>query len=317
MTRNGKKYLLTFGLVIIAAAICVSLTPLYTGGDQVAYRKFWDFAQESSLSSVILQQYVYVGSIEPGYAFLIQLFSKVIEKDTLSILASLSIIFLISKFYIVGVINSVQYLLYGLNFYTFVIFLSADRLKYCVLAYLLVEWVMYKNWIKSRLLLLVPAFFHLQYLLFLPLRLALDRNIRVGQTFVVLTIVGGLIGLLLPYLENNWIDVADGKWSAYGLQSDIHDIIRLVLFAAILFALLGFRITRDYVLITSWALATITLFGAERNLLVLFFITVFYMKNLKPLTLILATILGTYYFSKLLMFSFDVYTFGNGFIERS
>ena len=107
--------------------------PHYTLGDQFFYRNFY----ASALDFGFIQSYIYyqsvLGSAEPGYFLLIRLFSGFIQKDILmsflnGFLAYI-LIFWAQK-------NKVSWLAITplfFNFYLFVLFFSAERLKLGIL----------------------------------------------------------------------------------------------------------------------------------------------------------------------------------------
>lgn len=130
---------ITFSLVIIFVFILsVFVGSYYSGGDQIHYRFVYDAVSSLSFVEGYLYYNVSLSSYEYVHYSLIWVFSRFLEKDVFialsnSILAYLLLINLakLRVFYLISVVLVLS------NFYLFVLYFAAERLKFGMIFFLL------------------------------------------------------------------------------------------------------------------------------------------------------------------------------------
>lgn len=134
-----------------------------TEGDQWAYRRFYEFAKDSSVLEVLASSSVYINSSEPIYPIIVSVASKFLQKDFLiassNAILSIMAVKVLSK---EGLSRSWSYLLVLTNFYFIVLYTGAERLKFSLLLFLLAAYIVQRGsrgWIS---LLAIACLTHIQ-----------------------------------------------------------------------------------------------------------------------------------------------------------
>jgi len=129
-----KKINLISGIFsIYTFIISIAIFPYYTNGDQYYYRLAYDEIQKMSFLGGFEYYSNLLGTKEPTYFLISKYLSPIFEKDILMSFMNGIFAFLLTRFLIKRKTNIFVILLIFSNFYLYVIFFAAERLKLSLL----------------------------------------------------------------------------------------------------------------------------------------------------------------------------------------
>ena len=257
-----KKIVLNQTLVIIPLIFIFTyiwskyIFPYYTAGDQIVYGQFFERSIGKSFLEVFNLQKSLLGASEPGFSWLIYLVNDILSKPTFMSLANA---FLSVLFYLFIKDRKYAWLIFTffiLNYYTSVLFFSAERLKFAVIALLLVQKIQ-KPYLKG-IMLIVPGFFHFQYLTILPI--LYGRYLLANPSFIFFTFVTFLSGVFVIYFQFG--DVIILKYYAYSNNFNMIGLGKALILGVILMTVSNQR-KFDFLVAIYFLFLTILL-GADR-----------------------------------------------------
>jgi hypothetical protein len=140
ITKKLSDIIISLFYSLLIFIFSLWLIEFYQNGDQSHYINYWIEVKELGFLDTYTLLPILLGSAEPGYAFLVYVFSGLIEKEiVMSILNSL-----ITYFLVMWILKKrVHFILIPfilLNFYILVLFFPAERLKLAFLFFLLAEY---------------------------------------------------------------------------------------------------------------------------------------------------------------------------------
>ena len=235
----------------------------YTAGDQIVYQEFYERSIGKSLLEIFAWQKWRLSSAEPGFTLLIYSVNDILSKSTFMSMANA---FLSVLFYLFIKDRKYAWLIFTffiLNYYTSVLFFAAERLKFAVIALLLVQKIQ-KPYLKG-VMLIVPGFFHFQYLTILPILygrylLAGGRHLLANGRRMFFTFVAFLGGIFLIYLQFG--DMIILKYYAYSNNFNMIGLGKTVFLGVILMTVSNQR-KFDFLVAIYFLFLTILL-GADR-----------------------------------------------------
>jgi hypothetical protein len=228
----------------------------YTAGDQIIYGLFFERSIGKSFLEIFALQRGFLGASEPGFSWLIYLVNDILSKSTFMSLANA---FLSVLFYLFIKDRKYAWLIFTffiLNYYTSVLFFSAERLKFAVIALLLVQKIQ-KPYLKG-IMLIVPGFFHFQYLTILPI--LYGRYLLANPSFMFFTFVAFLSGIFLIYFQFG--DMIILKYYAYSNNFNMIGLGKALILGVILMTVSNQR-KFDF-LVAIYFLFLTVLLGADR-----------------------------------------------------
>jgi hypothetical protein len=159
------KYLTELGVIIAVFILSYTLIPFYTNSDQLHYNAFYEQVKELDWFEAIALNAAMLSSFEPGYPTLVWIFSNIFEKTIfISFSNSLLALFFYKLAIKIGCNPIIAFLVLVSNFYFYVCYFSAERLKFSLIFFSLS--LLYFNRKKYFLTFLFSSLFcHIQVII--------------------------------------------------------------------------------------------------------------------------------------------------------
>lgn len=316
--RLLSEYFITALVAVGVYLISAILMPMYQLGDQEFYRKFYELAEGASFSQAFELAWLTLSSGEFGYPALVWFFSGILDKD---VFVSISNAFLAVVFLRVGRRLGGNLLLLVLvvltNFYLYVLYFGAERLKYAVLFALLgfLVWQKTGSRLRGAFFGVLGVLFHSQILILIAsffsfFLVDFFRQFLRPKILAAFFLFLGIASVLAFYLQDYWLL----KLVAYGEGRDPFDIMHLskvILISALIFyyskysgrvllAMIPFFVANAFV-------------GSSRILILMYFVLMFYGLRVRG-GMSFGLILVNLYFSlQSIDFVANIMSFGSGF----
>jgi len=228
-----KSHLISLLIFIVTYIWSKFIFDFYTAGDQIAYNWFFNESLNKNLAEVYAWQKYTLSASEPGFSMLIYLTNSFFSKSTLMSFSNALLSVLFYQF-----IKDRKYawlilIFFLLNYYTSVIFFAAERLKFAVIALLIIYKVKKLYW--RELALFIPSLFHFQYLLILPIiygrTYLLNPNFSRTTIRLPLLVIGIFAALFFLFLFG---DVLLTKLQFYSGKANFGSIAKSLILGGIL-----------------------------------------------------------------------------------
>lgn len=304
-----------FACAALVFILTLILAPFYTGGDQEHYTAFYNDVAGESFASAFLLANISLGSMEPIYPALVLGFSSWLPKLYFvaffnSVLAFYSSLVLRSM----GAARSVACFVILSNFYFYVLFFSAERLKFGVLFFV----VGLYYWRKAKwavVPVLLSPLTHAQ--MSIPMAgIVLGRLLREGIKKPTLKrALGGIVALslgamaaymLYPHMQSKFEIYSEKGGDSFGIAK------------MIVMYILALKYSQDKIMTTSifLPLVVVSVFvGSERLVMFAYFLfmcdAVKYKRGLNLSVLFV----NVYFFWKSIEYVYKIIQLGNGFGE--
>lgn len=157
---------------LVVIAVSMGLGRLYTEGDQMHYIAAYQAIADSDLFNGFLIYKSHITTVEPGHFFISWIFSSIVGFNKLfamSLSNGLLAFLFIKLVKKIGGAPSIAYLFVLSNYHLFVLYLSAERLKFSFI-FLLLAMLLIERTKASHLLFIFSALSHLQMLILLVAR---------------------------------------------------------------------------------------------------------------------------------------------------
>ncbi len=181
-----------------------SLIPYYVNSDQLYYNAFFEQVKDLDLLEAIALNAAMLSSFEPGYPSLVFIFSRIFEKSIFISISNALFALLVFRLAVnFGCNRILAFLILVSNFYFYVCYFSAERLKFSLIFYSLS--LLYFNRSKHFIAFLFSSLlFHVQVVIllismYLPRFNWLIRNKIQGSLLVLFLLIFFL--KLSPYLS--------------------------------------------------------------------------------------------------------------------
>lgn len=302
---------------IIVFFLTFFFSDYYLYGDQFYYRDFYSLAGNLDFSEVVILAYSKLGSIEPVYPFLVWVFSGLVSKAVfVSFSNAILAVFALRLGKLVGGSPVVVSLVLLSNFYFYVLFFSAERLKYGFILFFLglIFWDGEKVK-KSFASMSFSVLAHAQMLIMLlgnVLNTVIDNrrkifNIRFVPIFFVLGVLAaGMFAYLLSHLI--------GKFSAYSDRAfDLSGLVKIALFSSI--TLWYAKFSRHALLQLLPLVLASAVLGGERIVMLVYFLFMYYSLGVCRGFNLGVFFVNLYFFIKTIYFVRNVIVHGNAFYE--
>lgn len=271
MHMKTSSFSVALGSVSVFFAVylwSVFIFDYYIAGDQIIYTRFYKEAAGLDFAETWFLQQGLLGSAEPGFALIVSLASQYFTKIQFMSLSNGLLGALL--FFSVKDRRAAWFIFFVIifNYYVSVLFFSSERLKFAVILALIILNMRESN-LKNAVLLL-PALFHFQYILMIPVifiglyqkelnRLIVNLSFRfsLARTFVIFcAAVGALIFL------SRFIEPLIAKFFAYSGRTDLFDLLRVILVSGFLVSVSRYKIISMLVALyfTFW----VAVLGSER-----------------------------------------------------
>lgn len=317
--RNKAVGVDFFILTVVFFIYSYWLISIYTHGDQITYIRFYNAIQGLSLSGLMVNTYMYLGSYEPLSPLILWVGSNLgIEKN--GYIAFLNTVMLMGLYLLFKKYRFGWFVLLLLltNFYILVMLTSAERLKIAFI--FLIYALLVSNKKHAALLAGLAVFSHFQAALFvLPVLIyhnwdqlkRLFLHFKVSPLFLVLSILFFLMVMIFIMFFQQGIS---SKLDAYmGSRS----IFVLVNFFALLVLVL---LITEYRFKVFWSLFSLAPFifilGPERINMVAFFVAVYFLMREFKLKHPLFLFILFYFIYKSVVYMNNVMIYGEGFNVR-
>ncbi|WP_134695102.1 hypothetical protein [Aeromonas taiwanensis] len=317
-TSNNKIFIMCFLAFIVYFLFSLVVFKYYDAGDQVAYRYFYDGVLGLSFRDAFVFYKNSLDSSEPGYFLLVYIFSSFIEKDLLLSFLNGIFIFLILYHLIKLNVSNVVLFLLSCNYYIFVLFFSAERLKLSLLI-LLFGLCFYGH---GRKITYLSVFTHVQSAiiicilqlerfdkLFLKLKRArlgyVNKNL-LGLFFLL------IIGCVFTYFM--WEHISHKILTYYTQWSGFDSVFKPMIFT-LLSVLYAKESKFQAFLIGSFMSVLSVLLGGERLVIFSYFIFLYYGLQYNRGMNFGVIITSVYFTLKGILFIFNAINTGDGFVS--
>lgn len=306
----GKIDIISHAYALIAFIITMLLLPFYYGGDQHHYNKFWENLNNISILDVPGSSLFYIGSLEPGYAFLSYFASFVTTKTIFSALVNYLITYIVFRWLASKRIALFLAPFYFSNFYVLVIFLAAERLRLALLFILIA--LCYR---RLRFLVSVALITHVtSIMLLVPIYILNKFNYRIHV--IRKKTLSILLFIVIPFLTLVWIFLGEYiliKLSFYreGKTIDMLGFLKVSVFC-ILAMFHSALPTKTFVAFLPLMICA-TILGPERVVIFAFFILIFVLIQSNHWFSPFLILVCLYFSFKGFVFIQNVIEYGNGF----
>jgi hypothetical protein len=287
--------------------------PFFQGGDQLAYRGFYQEVSGLNLFDAFDFYRGQLGTVEPFYFLFVYVLSPVFEKDMLLSLANFSLVYFVNLWLIRNKVNFFVYLLLVPNFYLVVLLFSAERLKFALLFFLM--GLACRGYFRG-LLFGFSVFAHIQVLMLVLVSRAktavmvIDGLIRGRLSRGFFVLLATLF--FLPVVFFVFYDHLTYKLTYYLSAGGVYSMIKplFFMFASIYYARGG----KSEAFLASLPLVLISFFvGSDRVVIFSYFVFMYYGLRFNGGLNFLVLLSGAYFAFKGIDFIYRIFEFGDGF----
>lgn len=302
-------------LLITVFAISMTVGALYTEGDQYNYGRVYDAIGSLTLAEAFVFYTQSLSSIEIVHFLFIWLLSGLISKVLLFSFANVFLAFLVIRYFDFLKVNFFVSAFFVLtNFYVYVLFFAAERLKFGFIILLLGLLISYSKRLRNTIC-IASIFGHFQMLIVLAPRifeLAVLSLVRLFhfQKFnfqVLYLVLVGCIGFF-------FLDAFAAKFEAYNRETLLIDFLRISLFLTLaLWYSIKRRLMLNVILQFTPLLVAVYLLGGDRVNMIAYIYFLAYgltYRNGLNMGVFLTSI---YFFGKTIFFLNSINEFGHGF----
>lgn len=198
LIEKSRSYLTDAWISISISLISYFFLQYNIEGDQAHYNLFYEFAKKSSFFEALSSSYSYIGSLEPIYPVLVWVLSSMIAKDIF--MAIMNGLFAYFTLKLAGNILLPRFLIIIFlftNYYAYVIYTSAERLKISLI-FSLIAVIFFLKKDKTKLAIIFGAISILTHIqtLFIFSSLILSANWREFTRNMKFSKLQFLIGIL-------------------------------------------------------------------------------------------------------------------------
>lgn len=304
--------------IIFIVSLCVSLyiSPLYIDGDQVGYTNAYNNMRGSSISEGLFIYQSNITTIEPIHFLLTWCLTnlylgKYMVMSFINALLALLIAKLLQK---INTNNFIIFFLLLTNFYVYVLFFSAERLKFSFV-FLALATLNYDKRLKFLIFLSLAVLTHLQNVI-LVFAVLLGYGIsnfsqifRNTKKYFILTVI--LLSVPIWILK----DQLFSKFSVYADASNANGFIKNTWQAFLLF-FFSFYLSKNKLFTTSLFFVIIlasSLIGSDRITLFAYFIFLSYALRYKRGVNLINILFAFYFMIKSVIFIRNIIENGHGF----
>ncbi|TXY51719.1 hypothetical protein [Vibrio cholerae] len=317
--RISRTYIDSIAIGLSFFIFSIIFSNMYYSGDQIAYGYFYDNVSKFSFLDAVAFYKNSLDSQEPLYFILVYLFSSLFDKNflfsVLNALLASSIYLLLKK------INVSKFIIamLGCNFYLYVLFFSAERLKVSFL--FLVLSFLFDNKILSRLSILLSILTHVQTLLLILLAqykrfdnfLFRIKRLRLGylnSDFITLISVFILTCLFTMVM---WGHLSHKAMHYYSNMSSVSAIIKPLIFTLIS---IPYAKNKYQALFVGGTVMLVSIFfGSERLVIFSYLVFLYYALSYNNGFNFWVVLTSAYFSVKGIMFLMSIYYFGDGFVS--
>lgn len=301
---------------VVAFILSYFISPYATDGDQHHYRMLYNGLDGLSIGEGFKFYSVSINSVEPIYFFLSWVSSNFgLSKDIFS--SILNVFFAISVFSVLRKLGAhyfVIIILLFFNYYSWVLYFSADRLK---LSFIFLFFSLSANAMHLRLTLAsLSILSHIQnFIIYLCSMLYMYKNSifrllttgRLSKKNLKISILLIILGFFLLYFSKNQIQAKFGYFDVHSLT----EILRALIFMS-LSLLCAKRKSEVYFLYFPLLLAIFLLGGSRLNVFAFIIFVYFSVQKRKGVNLAFS-IASIYFLYTAYLFARNIVLFGNGF----
>lgn len=306
---------------LFVIAFSMGMGQFYTEGDQMHYIAAYEAIADSDLLNGFLIYKSYITTQEPGHFFVSWIFSSVIGFNKLfamSLSNGLLAFLLIKLVKKIGGAPSVAYLFVLSNYYFFVMYLTAERLKFSFI-FLLAAMLVIERPKAPYLLFVFSVLSHMQMLILLVAReferyslstVRMFQRISVNKSLILRLIMIFIAMFVLFYIFGEYL-----LWKVpqYMGASGLSSIWQSTLF--MLMALVYVKNKRQIVLLFIPIIVTSFIVGPERVVIIAYFIFVYFAIQYKRGLNYGIGLTMLYFGIKSVGFLFNILNTGQGFSD--
>lgn len=288
--------------------------PLYTGGDQVYYRGFYEILPAFGFLEGFDNYRSMLGSSEPVYFLIVYAFSNFLDKDILMSLLNAALGYFLALWLLRKNVSLIIVGLLLLNFYLLVLFFSAERLKLGLiflmasitfagaLRYVLIGFALLSH-VQAMVLVVGRIFYtltsHVPPLFFGRLRFGLAWSFGAA-----------LCSVVVLFVMRDHILAKYDHYSQY--SGGPEHLLKPMIFT--LFTLVYARSNKlEAVAMQIPIIAAAFLIGGERIVIFSYFVFMFYALQVNRGLNFGVLLFSVYFFIKGIIFMGDIFYYGNGF----
>ena len=315
MRKATLKNILVF---FYGITITLLILPFYVDGDQRHYREFYENISNLGLLEAFDYYTNTLGTKEPGYFILIYLCEPFVSKDVLMSVLNGVLSFLLARFFVRQKTSLIVIFLLLCNYYLFVLFFAAERLKLALLLYFLA----YESTKGRGGFIFVAVMSHVQTLLLIFIRIFEKSTSDIfsvlrGKSKDFRSTIFVLIGIfLMLYLLRDHILDKQAAYSAMrggqnsfsgGLFSTVKPLIFTV------FSYICSRAKYQALLLQTPLVVAAFFLGDERVAIFSYFVFMYYGLQLRRGLNFFVISTAMYFAYNGLLFATTIIRFGNGY----
>lgn len=294
--------------------VSLYIYPLYTSGDVLVYRAFYEEVADLSFPEAFFLYQNALGTSEPGYFLLVKLLEEFIQKDMLMSILNGALIYSLLTWSSRHRVSWIAVALLSLNFYLLVLLFPAERLK---LAILLLMISVNAHGLRK------PVFAAFAFLSHTQTALLIVNWITLKVTPVVRHLIAGklkkgswkilapllLCGLMLVPMAQHMLS----KFDSYGETSGgLSELLKPAIFIALTLVYSPGKRLNALAMHLPVAIAAI-LVGGNRTVIFSYFIFLNYALQYKRGLNLGVLITSIYFLLQGIEFLQNIFTYGNGF----
>lgn len=324
MFKVGKEKASSLLFSLVFFCVTYYLSSFYVNGDQFHYKAVYDKLSELSLIDAYIYYNSALDSNELVHFFLVWLFSGYVEKDILMSFFNASLVYYVSRILFKhGGAGWVIFLVLLTSFYSWVLFLSAERLKIAMLLFMMSFWYLNNGCIKKAgVATCLSILAHLQIVISY-FTIVSNRFVNIFSKLVTKGVVSKYIFLFLIvvlFLAAPLSYQVVRKFDVYVNGFEFVDLLKWLIYYLLT---LSVSVQRGRI---SWQtlsfislmfipmLVTVFFIGSDRALFFAFFVFVYFAVQKKsglnfPLFIVLV-----YFCYKSVFFIVSVFNYGDGFV---
>ena len=306
----GVNFLIMVPIVIGTWFFSLFMLQVYVLGDQAHYTQFWYDASRTSLKHLPKVQFFDISSVEPIFGLIIWTASRIFERN--EFIAAMNAVFMCALALNLRRIKAPWYVIILMltNYYTLVVLVPAERLKFALLVFLV--GLLFRGWQRGLLIVASPLV-HLQMIIVFAVMVAARGGVAIKSL-----ITGGKLDRYSAVIAPTFLIAAMGLVTYFSAElahkmeryqkDDIFGVLKiLILYAtSLIFLKDRWRVSGAFVSIAVFAFAL----GPERtNMVAYMAFCYFFISQRKSHNLVFLAI-ALYFVVRSFSFVSDVLQYG-------
>jgi hypothetical protein len=316
--------LFQFSIFIIIFFFTYFFSSYYVEGDQFQYKIAYDVVKDLGIVDAFIAYQFRINSTEPIHFFIVWIFSNLnIDKNLIMALSNAVLANIISRILIKRNVSlAIIFIIVTTNFYLYVLYFAAERLKFSFLFFFLAILFINKKK-KSITLMLLSVVTHVQILVLIFSFIFSNVILKISSFFSTSKIKISFKNLVIIifaafpifYLYNYFSEHILSKFTSYSDSSSSKGLIQNI-WQPVFFAIVSYHYSKQKkstILIFLFIILCSSLVGPERITMMAYIVFLFYALNINRGINYGVILSSFYFFIKSIGFISNVLKNGHGF----